>query len=404
MCPYGRCSKTFGRWRMAPRRKPTATSSISAARQRRSLRPMCWRVNRSQSSFHPRASRYSGPPRSTWYFSSSSHIRASASRSATRATRMRESSDARPATSLPRPHPRWPRSRRSLALENGFAFLEEGAETLLRIGHREEAILQFAFEREAFVHRHLGPFRHGPFDESHRARGVLRIRQALRKGHRLLPELRSREDAVEEAPVERFFRGEHAPGRHEVDGPALPDQPRETLRPSGPGQDAERHFGQTNPPGAVRSQPEIRRHGDLESASDAVPVDGSDEELRRALHLVQRLLAVQTEHGLVVRRRRREEVDVRARGPYAIELRRDDAHVDVVIESYVIDHRVQVAHQVGVVRVRLRLVQPRDRDPVLLLQRNVREVHRSASGQLMDHRLLNGRASQRESLGHASWL
>src|SRR5713226_3607319 len=190
---------------MAPRRKPTGTPSVSAARQRRSLRPMCRRTKCFQPGFHPGASRYSEPPRSTWYFSSFSHIRASASRSATRAIRMRESSDARPATSLPRPNLRSPRARRSLALERGFAFLEERAEPLLRIGHREEAILQFAFEREAFVHRHLGPFRHGPFDESDRARGVLRIRQALRKGHRLLPELRSREDTVEEAPIERFL-------------------------------------------------------------------------------------------------------------------------------------------------------------------------------------------------------
>ena len=216
---------------------------------------------------------------------------------------------------------------------------------------------------------------------------MLRIRQAFRKGHRLLPELRAREDAVEQAPLERFLRSDHAACRHQVDRAALANEPRQPLRTAGAREYAQCDLRQTDSPRPVGGDAEVRRHRDLEAASHTVTVDRGDEELWGALHLVQNLLAVQAEHGLVVRRRRREQVDVRARGPDSVELRGDDAHVNVVIESHVIDHRVQVAHQVRVVGVRLRLVQPCDRDPVFLLQRNVREVHRSASVQLMDHRL-----------------
>src|SRR3989442_1186638 len=132
-----------------------------------------------------------------------------------------------------------PRSRTSLPLEGRLSLLEECAEALLRIGHREEAILQFAFEGEALVHRHLEAFRDGPLDEANRASGVLRIRQAFCEGHRLVPELRPREDAVEQAPLERFLRGDHAARRHQVDRAALPDEPRQPLRAAGPGEYAQ---------------------------------------------------------------------------------------------------------------------------------------------------------------------
>src|SRR2546422_11346606 len=94
------------------------------------------------------------------------------------------------------PAPRhWPRSRTSLPLEGWLSLLEERPEALLRIGHRKEAVLQLAFEGEAFVHRHLEAFRDRPLDETGRASGVLRIRPTFREGHRLLPEPRPRGDA-----------------------------------------------------------------------------------------------------------------------------------------------------------------------------------------------------------------
>src|SRR5207245_10167852 len=90
------------------------------------------------------------------------------SRSATRATRIHGSPDPIPATRLPCQRP--PAAiRTSLPLKCRLALLQERAKAFFRIGHGEEAVLQLPFESQAFVHRHLGPFRHGPFDESDRA-------------------------------------------------------------------------------------------------------------------------------------------------------------------------------------------------------------------------------------------
>src|SRR6266508_8819 len=64
--------------------------------------------------------------------------------------------------------------RRSLPLERRFPLLEERAESLFRVGHREQPVLQLPLECEAFVHRHLEALRHGSFDESDGPRRVLR--------------------------------------------------------------------------------------------------------------------------------------------------------------------------------------------------------------------------------------
>src|SRR2546426_937757 len=61
------------------------------------------------------------------------------------------------------------RGPESLALELRCTFLEERAESFLRVRHREQAILQLAFEGKAFVHRHLGPLRHAPSDATRRS-------------------------------------------------------------------------------------------------------------------------------------------------------------------------------------------------------------------------------------------
>src|SRR5438128_11735350 len=121
------------------------------------------------------------------------------------------------------------RNRGSLALEHWLAFLEERPEPFLRIGHREEAVLQFPLEGKPFVHRHLESFHDGSLDEADCARGVLRIRQALRERPRLVPELRAREYAVQEAPVPRLFRGDHPTRRHHIARPALADETPDAL-------------------------------------------------------------------------------------------------------------------------------------------------------------------------------
>src|SRR5436309_16047843 len=114
---------------------------------------------------------------------------------------MRGSPDPIPATRLPCQRP--PAAiRTSLPLKCRLALLQELAKAFFRIGHGEEAVLPLPFESQAFVHRHLGPFLHGPFDESDRASGLLGIRESFREGHTLLPEFRPQKDPVEQATIE----------------------------------------------------------------------------------------------------------------------------------------------------------------------------------------------------------
>src|SRR2546430_16703797 len=92
------------------------------------------------------------------------------------------------------------RGPESLALELRRTLLEERAESFLRVRHREQAILQLAFEGKAFVHRHLGPLRHGSLDETYRPPRLLRAGETGLERHRLLLELCFLVDAVEQYP------------------------------------------------------------------------------------------------------------------------------------------------------------------------------------------------------------
>src|SRR5438093_3551682 len=196
MCPYDRCSKTLGRARIAPMRKPTAVPSSSATRQRRSLCPMWPRVKRRQSPFHPgREAILRSTEIGVIVLEPLPHPR--------ERIEIRDPGDPDARLTGPDtchlPSRQCPPAaiRTSLPLKCRLALLQERAKAFFRIGHREEAVLQLPFESQALVHRHLGPFRHGPFDESDRPSRVLGIREAFREGHRLLPEFRPRKDPVE---------------------------------------------------------------------------------------------------------------------------------------------------------------------------------------------------------------
>src|SRR3989442_14289439 len=94
------------------------------------------------------------------------------------------------------------RRSESFALELGRSLFEERAESFFGVRHREQAVLQLPLEGQALVHGHLRPFRHGPFDYPDRPGRMLRRGETFRASHRLVPELRPRDAAIEKAPVE----------------------------------------------------------------------------------------------------------------------------------------------------------------------------------------------------------
>src|SRR2546427_9773172 len=159
MCPYDRCSKTLGRARTAPKRKPMAVRSSSATRQRRPFVPDVAAGEAPPVSLPPaREAILRSTEIGVVVLELLPHLR--------QRIEIRDPGD--PDARLPRHDPRHPpfpaqrppaSIRTSLPVEGRLALLQDGAEAFLRIGHREEAILQFPLEREAFVHRHLDAFR-----------------------------------------------------------------------------------------------------------------------------------------------------------------------------------------------------------------------------------------------------
>src|SRR5579871_2271243 len=198
----------------------------------------------------------------------------------------------------------------SVSLEDGLALLDEGGDAFLRIVRHEQPVLELAFQGEARGEGFLDPFHHGTLDQAHRARRA--VGEGLRVGHQVLGERLLRVDVVHEADGERLLRGEEPAGDHEVQGPARADEPGEPLGATGAGQDAEGHLGETDLAGARRHHPEVAREGDLEPAAHAVAVDAGDDDLRGAGELVQRLLAVEAEHRLVIGLGALQHLDVRA--------------------------------------------------------------------------------------------
>ena len=144
------------------------------------------------------------------------------------------------------------------------------------------------------------PRLHGALDVPDGAAGPVRRRERLgvvdggvaeraAGQHVLAPHL------VDQAGVAACFHREQRAGDHQLHRLGLAHQPRQPLRAAGAGQDAERHLGQANLPGAGAGDAQVGGHRHFEPAADAVPVQRRDHQLRRLLEPVQRLVGVQAE-------------------------------------------------------------------------------------------------------------
>ena len=91
---------------------------------------------------------------------------------------------------------------------------------------------------------------------------------------------------------------------HQLHRARLADEARQPLRAAGAGQHAERDLGQADLAAVLPRDAEVGGHRDLEAAADGVAVQRRDDELRRLLEPVQRLVRVQAEVVLEVRDRR----------------------------------------------------------------------------------------------------
>src|SRR5439155_10780378 len=130
----------------------------------------------------------------------------------------------------------------SLALEPRRPLLEERVQSLVHVLARGQDAEQAAFEPEPCVERKLAAAVHGLEHCGDRQRAVLRDR--LRQLVRLVEELLARHHAIHEPDPQRLV-GLDAPRRqHELERPPGADQPRQPLRASVAGDDAEAHLRQ----------------------------------------------------------------------------------------------------------------------------------------------------------------
>ena len=115
-------------------------------------------------------------------------------------------------------------------------------------------------------------------------------------------------------------------------------------------------------PAPFERDADVGSHGDLESAADGVAVQRGDDELRRLLEAVQRLVRMQAEVVLELRRDLGKHLDVRAGGEELVAGAAEHDDVDVVVHTRIQDARIELlVHFVGV-GVGRGVVQLEDRD------------------------------------------
>ena len=109
--------------------------------------------------------------------------------------------------------------------------------------------------------------------------------------------------------------------------------------PPVPGKDAEGDLGKADFAGALQRDADVGRHRDLQTAADGVAVQRGDDELRRLLEAVERLVRVEAEVVLELRRDLGEHLDVRAGGEELVARAAQHDDVDVVVHARVEDAR-----------------------------------------------------------------
>ena len=134
---------------------------------------------------------------------------------------------------------------------------------------------------------------------------------------------------------------------------AFPDETGQTSGATGSGQHAEVDLGKTNFAGILAGDADVGRHGDFESTTDGVAVDGTDDELGGLLEPRQGLVGVKAEVVLEARTDAVEHLDGgtsrEERGPVSGQ---DDAG-HAVVKTSTDDGFVDVPHhtvRVGVGR------------------------------------------------------
>ena len=136
----------------------------------------------------------------------------------------------------------------------------------------------------------------------------------------------------------------------------LPTRRASRCVPPVPGSTPSATSGKPDLAGILARDAQVGRHRDFQAAADAMPVQRRDHELGRLLQARERLVGVQAEHILELRRHLVEHADVRAGRKELLALAGEHDDFDVVIETRIENRFVELAHHLVRVGVRRRIV------------------------------------------------
>jgi len=248
-----------------------------------------------------------------------------------------------------------------------FALLVVRPQPFLRIVALEKLLLQFALEGEGALEGDLPSGLHGALDAADRLGRFVRRTEAPRVLHDAVPPLLSvllgGPQVVDDAEALRFLEVEQAAFDHQLDGLRFAHQAREPLRTAGSGEHAEGDLREADLPRALQRDADVRGHGDLQPPADRVAVHRRDDQLGSLFQPVQRLVGVETEVVLELRRDLREHFDVRAGGEEFLTCPAQDDDVHVVVHASLEDAGVELLVHLEGVGVRGGVVQLENRHP-----------------------------------------
>src|SRR5437899_8915857 len=162
--------------------------------------------------------------------------------------------------------------------ELGLPLFDEGLHALARVLALEHPDERFALDRETLREREAVALDSGELDLADGVARAFGVGPRALDGDRL--QLGGGHELVHDAGALRGLRRERHAAQHQLERLLPADQARQTLRAAGAREQAQRHLGQTDLVAAVRRDAEVAAQRDLETATQAVPVDRGDDDLR----------------------------------------------------------------------------------------------------------------------------
>src|SRR6266581_7380973 len=175
----------------------------------------------------------------------------------------------------------------SLALELRLSLLHERLEAFVDVLGRRDEPERHRLHFQRHIDGSVAAAVQEDLRETDRDRRL--FREFLGEGSDFPRESLVRHGLRHEADARGFVRRESGPEEHELFRFRLPEDADEALTPSGPGHKAQIHLRLAELR-ATRGDPEIACERNLESASEAVPIDRGDRRLWKIRQMAHDLL------------------------------------------------------------------------------------------------------------------